>query len=262
MIAPILLMACIGLVAGVCLAFATKFFGLQKDERFESVKDLLPGANCGACGYPGCAGLAAAMVKGEAPANACPVADNLSLKSIAVILGAESNENVKKKAVVLCSGGKNAYDKYEYHGPKDCYSMSLLLGGVKHCVYGCLGGGSCTKVCAFDAIKMGPDGLPVVSEDLCTGCGMCADECPRNIIAMKKVGTYSVVLCSSHDKGVDTKKFCSAGCIGCGLCQKVCTQKAIAINNFLAVIDENKCSLVGECIKKCPVSVISILKRQ
>lgn len=258
---PVIIMSAIGLIAGICLAAAVKFFGTEKDPKYEAVKELLPGANCGACGHPGCASLAAAIACGDAPVNACPISDNSTIEKIAALLNKQAEENIKKVAVILCSGGKNASNRYKYNGINDCYSMSLLLGGVKNCIYGCLGGGSCTKVCSFNAIKMGENGLPVVSQELCTGCGLCVEECPKNIIKLKKVGDYAVVRCSSFDKGIDTKKFCSAGCIGCGLCQKVCSTKAVSLNNHLAAIDDSICTFNGDCIKKCPVSVISVLKK-
>lgn len=260
MLIPVLVMMIVGLIAGIFLAVATKFFYVVKDERIELIKDKLPNANCGACGYPGCNGLATAIVNDGVPVNSCPVAEKEAIDEIASIMNVSSDESVSKVAVILCNGGKNATDKYEYHGVKDCYSMTLLLGGVKNCIYGCLGGGSCTTVCSFNAIKMSDNGIPVVDSNLCTGCGMCVYECPRDIIALIPKGEFALVRCASKDKGPDTKKFCITGCIGCKLCEKVCPENIITVENFLAKIDESKCTSCGKCIEKCPVSAIEMLK--
>ena len=258
MITSMFVLLVIGLVAGVCLAVATRFFHIEKDKRIEEVASCLSGANCGACGYTGCISLAAAVVQGKVSANACPGADATAVEKIAMIIGEKPPEHVDKKAVVLCSGGKKALDKYEYSGIRDCTAMSILMGGIKNCSFGCLGGGSCARVCPKNAIKMGENGLPDISAELCVGCGLCVPECPRGIIILKDARESVLVLCSSHDKGAETRKICSSGCIGCGMCAKVCSANAIAVHNFLAMIDFKSCTSCGECAKNCPVSAISL----
>lgn len=260
MLYPILIMTLIGLISGVFLAIATKFFHIEKDERIDVIKDLLPNVNCGACGYTGCVALANAIVKDGVSAETCPVASMQAINDISKVMNVSISDSSKKIAVIMCNGGKNATDKYEYHGVKDCYSMSLLLGGIKDCAYGCLGGGSCVDVCPFNAITMGDKGIPIVDSEICTGCGICVEECPKNIINLFNKGEFATVKCASKDKGPDTKKFCVVGCIGCKICEKVCPEKIIVVNNYLAKIDESKCSLCGECVKNCPVSAIEIIK--
>ncbi len=260
MLIPILIMTFVGLISAILLAFATKFFTVEKDNRVEEIKEILPNANCGGCGYAGCAALANAIVKNEVPVNSCPIADKEVVDKIAEIMNVSTSDVSKKTAIILCNGGCNATDRYQYEGVKDCYSMSIMLGGVKNCTYGCLGGGSCVKVCSFNAISMGEKGIPVINSNLCTGCSLCVYECPKDIITLTSADKFAVVRCSSKDTGADTKRYCITGCIGCKICQRVCPEKIITVENFVAKIDEDKCSFCGECVKKCPVSAIELVK--
>lgn len=260
MLAPVIVMLSAGFAAGICLAAASRFFNVERDWRLDAVASCLSGANCGACGYPGCASFAAAVVKGEVPVNACPGADAAAMAKMAAVMEMEAPAPVEKTAVVLCWGGRKASDRYEYHGPKDCAAMSALMGGVKNCSFGCVGGGSCALVCPTGAISMGESGLPDISAEFCIGCGLCVSECPRCLITLKGADERVSVLCSSRDKGPETRKYCSSGCIGCGICVKVCPESAIAVDDFLASIDSSLCTSCGKCVVKCPVSAISFLK--
>lgn len=247
----------VGIFAGVLLGVASEKFKVKVNETEIKVREVLPGNNCGGCGYPGCDGLAAAIAKGEAKSSGCPVGGDEVAKKIAEIVGGDS-ASVKMVAHVKCSGDCNkAKDVYDYVGPLDCkLAANAPGGGPKGCAYGCLGFGSCKKACQFGAISI-IDGIAVIDKDKCKSCGMCVAECPRHIIDMIPYDAGAVVECNSKDFGKDVKTVCQSGCIGCGICQKNCPEGAITVENHLATIDYEKCTGCGTCKEKCPVKVIS-----
>ncbi|NLJ95749.1 MAG: RnfABCDGE type electron transport complex subunit B [Clostridiales bacterium] len=247
----------IGLLIGLFLGLASKKLEVPIDETEEKVRDLLPGANCGGCGYAGCDACAKAIAIGEAAANVCPVASSDIHAEIAKVIGSNVEATEKQVAYVDCLGTcDRAKVNSTYYGPKDCKLAAGIGGnGSKACNYGCMGFGSCVKVCAFDAIHI-VDGVAVVDKEKCTACGMCVAECPNNIIEMVPVKARTFVGCSSFDKGKDVKTVCSIGCIGCKLCVKACEFDAIHVENNLAKIDYSKCTNCGACVKVCPVKVI------
>lgn len=247
----------IGIAIGMMLLTASDKFHVEVDEREAKVRELLPGNNCGACGYPGCDGLAAAIAAGEAPANACPVCSADAITAISDIMGVEAEISEKKVAFIKCAGTcEKAGEKYLYDGITDCISAAVAPGGgSKACTYGCLGLGSCASVCTENAIRI-VDGIAVVDESLCIGCGSCAKVCPKHVIDMVPVSAQVRVQCNSHDKGKDVKSVCQTGCIGCGICMKLCPEKAITVTDALASIDYAKCTNCGTCQAKCPVKII------
>lgn len=253
------IVAGVGLFIGLFLGFAAKTFAVKQDEREIRVRELLPGANCGGCGYPGCDGLAAAIATGDAPANACPVANKEAHKQIAEVMGTSVEETEKKVAFVKCVGTCDKTEvKYEYYGVQDCNKAAVAPGkGNKKCSYGCMGFGSCVRVCAFDAIHV-VNGIAVVDKEKCTGCSTCTAQCPNKLIEMVPAKAKTLVGCSSLDKGKDVKAACSAGCIGCKLCVKACEFDAIHVDNNLAYIDYSKCTNCGKCAAVCPVKVIQV----
>ena len=246
----------VGIFAGILLGIASEKFKVKVDEKELQIRELLPGNNCGGCGYPGCDGLAAAIAKGEAPASGCPVGGEEIAKKIAEIVGGEVN-SVKMVAHVKCAGDCNkAKDAYQYVGPKECKIASNAPGnGPKGCAYGCMGFGSCKAVCEFDAISI-IDGIAVIDKDKCKACGMCVSECPRHIIEMIPYDAGAIVECNSKDFGKEVKAVCQTGCIGCGICQKNCPTGAITVENSLAKVDYEKCTGCGTCKEKCPVKII------
>ncbi len=260
--AILLPVSCIGglsLVFGVGLGIAAKKFAVPVDERVEDVKNCLPGANCGGCGFAGCEALAKAIVSGESPINACPVCNKDQIVGIAKVMGAEATAGVKKIAFIGCKGNSEVTKtKYNYSGIPTCHDAQLIGGGPKVCKYGCLGFGSCVKVCQFGALTVNK-GLPIVDQEKCVGCGACEKECPRHIIQILPEGTAYQVSCISQDRGKDVKLGCSVGCIGCGLCMKQCEVGAIKFENNLAHIDENLCIKCGKCEEKCPTKVITAM---
>ncbi len=254
--------ALVGLVMGVALVFTGKKFYVEVDERETTIRACLPGNNCGVCGYPGCDGVAAAIVKEEAPANACPVNTAENNAKIAGIMGVEAEGNEKKVAFVKCAGDcEKTSNKCNYFGINDCRAAVLAGLSVWSCDYGCLGYGSCVEACKFEALHV-VNGVAVVDADNCIGCGACAKACPKGLIELIPASAKTAVACSNKDKGADVKKVCSTGCIGCKICVKQCENEAITVDGFLAHVDYEKCNGCGKCVEKCPSQVIADLTKE
>lgn len=260
----IALLAVAGAVFGLILAFASKKLAVESDPRVGEILSVLPGANCGGCGYPGCGGLAEAIVNGAAPVNGCPVGKNAVAAKIAAIMGVEVDENAKPKfAKVLCQGGKaERVDRFYYMGVQDCAAAGMLNGGYKQCEFGCLGLGNCVRACQFGALSINNNELPEVDLKKCTGCGACVKACPRNVIKLVDEDSRVMVLCKSHGKGSEVRKACKVGCIGCGICAKNCPQQAITLTDNLAEIDPAKCTACGICVEKCPMKTIKFTQTE
>lgn len=248
----------LGIIFGAILGFASKIFAVDEDPRVGMVQECLPGANCGGCGYPGCGGLAAAIVAGKAPVNSCAPGGAKAAAAIAEVMGVVAEETEPMVAFVKCGGTcDKAQNKYEYDGIDDCIMASQLAGASsKACAYGCMGLGSCVKVCKFDAIKI-ENGVAVVNPDLCVACGKCVSTCPKKIIDLVPKKKKVKVQCSSKDMGKAVMSVCSAGCIGCKICEKTCKFDAIHVIDNIAVIDYDKCKNCGMCANKCPKKVIT-----
>jgi electron transport complex protein RnfB len=254
----ILVLGALGLIFGVGLAIASKKLAVVINPKLEQLQHLLPGSNCGACGNPGCFGFAESLVSGKSQVETCRVCSEESREKIAQVLGQALVKQNKKIATLHCNGGLRVKDKYLYNGINDCIAANLVLGGQKSCVFACLGFGACVKACPFNAISMSAQALPVVDRVKCRSCNKCVLVCPKKLFSLVSVTHTVYVACSSHDLGKDVKSVCPVGCIACKLCEKACKFDAIHIVDNLAVIDYNKCTACGECVKVCPAKTIRV----
>ncbi|NMA92016.1 MAG: Fe-S cluster domain-containing protein [Firmicutes bacterium] len=253
MIWSIVTLGGLGVLFGALLALAARFFAVESDPRVEEIAEVLPGANCGACGYAGCQNFAQAVVEGKAAVDSCIPGGSETAEAIGKILGQDVEGREPVVAAVFCIGDREkASSKFIYFGIEDCRIAEEYGGGFKDCPYGCLGLGSCVAACPFDAMRMGPDGLPEVDRDKCTGCGLCKEACPRGIIRMiPREERGHLVLCNSRDRGRAVSRACQVGCIGCRACVRACPEEAITMEENLAVIDLDRCNDCGECVPKC-----------
>lgn len=255
-ILPVLIFAGIGLLAGTLLTVASKIFEVKTDERIEKITEALPQANCGACGYAGCADYANAIITKGAAGNLCRPGGTETAKIISEISGNDAGEVEEMQAVIHCCGDCNATSqKYNFTGVKSCASVKRFYSGEKSCAFGCLGYGDCAEVCEYNGITI-RNGIAHIKTELCVGCGQCALVCPNQLISLKPKSKHTVVKCSSADNGKATKLSCKNGCIGCKMCEKACEAGAITVTDFHASIDYSKCTDCGTCIEKCPVKVI------
>ena len=252
----ILTLGILGLAFGIFLAYASKKFAVKLDPRESEVSEALPGLNCGVCGQASCNAFAHALIIGDVPVTGCVVGGKETSDKLGKIMGVEAEAGERKVAKVFCDASiKDTEPRFKYKGVETCNAASLIAGGGKPCFYGCLGRGSCAKVCPVDAIKMVRD-LPVIDEKKCIACGLCVKECPKNIIHLVPVSKKVNVLCSSKDSGKQVVVKCKVGCTGCGICEKACPYDAIHIVDNVAVIDYDKCKVCGICAQKCPRRII------
>ncbi len=242
----------VGLVCGAALAAAAKFLAVEENPRVVEATACLPGANCGGCGFAGCADYAKSIVIDGAAINLCAPGGAGTLQALARMMGVEATAAERKVALVLCRGDNDrAIRKHLYNGVADCAAAAAVGGGDKLCAYGCLGYGSCARICPSGAIAIA-NGVAVVHPDLCIGCGACVRACPRKLIKMVPESRTIHVMCSSKDKGPVVKKACSVGCIGCRVCTKFVEDNAIAMDGFLAVVDYGKPLSNPVLPEKCP----------
>lgn len=249
----------LGIVFGISLAFAAQKFAVRVDPKVERVMDVLPGANCGACGFGGCQGYAEAVATNpDIAPNLCAPGKASVANAVAQITGKIAEAREPLFARIMCQGGwSKSLKKFKYEGIHDCRAAILAGGGDKQCTYGCLGYGTCEKVCPFNAIHMTEDHLPFVDITKCTGCRKCEEVCPKKVIEVLLASKAVLVPCHSKDKGAITKNNCQVGCIACGICAKVCPFDAPFVENNLSRIDLNKCKVCGLCVSKCPTKAIT-----
>lgn len=256
---PVVALGGLGLLLGLGLAIASKLLAVKVDPNIEKVRELLPGANCGGCGFPGCDGLATALCEGNAQVNQCSVLSCDNLKAIAEVLGVEAEAGEKMVARVLCHGdSENCVSQYVYSGVSDCRAAAMLAGGPKSCAFGCVGLLTCGKVCPFGAIYLSDKGIAAVDETICTGCGKCTEACPKNVIKVMPQNRNVFISCRTTDKGKAVTINCKAGCIACGLCAKKCPENAIVMKDNLPIIDYDKCTGCGTCVQVCPKGTIAM----
>lgn len=243
----------VGAVAAGVLAVASRAFHVDEDPRIARIAEILPGANCGGCGYPGCSGFAKAIVEGRADPAGCAPGGNDLAKQVAAILGIEVEDRVRMVARVRCGGKPSACgSRFVYKGVSSCKGAALLSeGGIKACPYGCDGLGDCVESCPFDAIHMGPDQLPIVDLQKCTACGKCVTACPKGVIALEAHAGEVVLHCHTRLPAKDVRKTCTVGCIGCKACLRACPYDALGWDANLPVFDYAKCKSCGLCIDAC-----------
>ena len=245
-----------GLIAAIILALASHYMSVPENEKVKAVRECLPGANCGACGFTGCDGYAEAVASGRAASNLCIPGGSNVASAIADITGVAAEAITPPVAFVHCNGADDAAVKSaEYDGLKSCAAMCLTCGGDSACKYRCLGCGDCASVCPVDAICL-QDGIARINREVCIGCGACAKACPKHIISLIPRSASIAVACSSHDNGAQTRTNCKNGCLGCKKCEKSCPAAAITVVNNCAVIDYEKCTSCGTCREVCPVGCI------
>lgn len=287
---PVLALGLLGAVFATLLAVSFKRFVVKSDPKVEGILSALPGSNCGACGFPGCLGLAEAIAAGKAEANGCVAGGNSTAQKVAAVLGVSLEPQTELVAFVACRAGRStAVMNYQYQGVENCQSANLLFGGDKACAYGCLGLGSCVRACPFDAIHVNGEGLAVVDRVKCRSCKKCVAACPRQLISMVPKSQDVLVACKNQDRGNKARQVCPIACTACKICQKNCQYDAIHVELAakapvgaipgapaagpaavgtaaptpgilnLAVIDFEKCTQCGTCVEKCPqASILSM----
>ncbi len=246
-----------GLIFGAVLSIIGKKFEVPENPLQTAVRGLLPGANCGGCGYPGCDGYAAAVANGSAPVNKCPVGGDSAAQAIGQLMGVEAEAQDKLVATVMCRGGsERCQTRFEYQGPMDCKSMSLAAQGDKACWFSCLGLGDCQKSCQFGAIVVDDNRLARVDPDKCKSCGMCVASCPRGILQLLPQSVAVHRICSAMERGKVVRDICTAGCISCGKCERSCKFGALKMVNNLPEIDIQKCTGCMQCADSCPTGAL------
>ena len=248
-----------GVVSGLILAYASKRFAVKVDPKVKEIEKILPGLNCGACGYAGCYAYAKAVAEGKADLNLCKPGAAKVAEELGKIMGKNVDSTEPMVAQRYCNGGTNVTTKkFDYKGIQTCKAANLINNGFKECAYSCLGFGDCSKVCPVNAIHMDDNNLPQIDKEKCIGCEKCVTECPRNILKMAPKKARVHVRCSSHDPGKNVVKVCKVGCIACRKCENECSFDAIHVIDNLAVIDYSKCKNCTKCAQVCPRKIIII----
>ena len=252
---PVLIVLAIGTLLGLGLSSADKFMSVPVDEKQSKIRECLPGANCGACGYSGCDGYAAALAEGSAEPNKCAPGGEATANALGEVLGVKV-ETESKVAFIACGAKPGTVKElFEYTGLKTCAAAKLAGGGPVACEYGCLGYGDCMRACEFGGITL-TDGRPHICEDLCVACGKCVNACPKSLIKLVPKNAKFRVNCSNKKKGPMVVKACDTSCIACGMCERACEAGAIKVVDNLAVIDYDLCVACGKCKEACPRKVI------
>lgn len=258
LVTAICVVAGIGLLCGILLTLASKFMAVKTDDRVEKIRQQLPGANCGACGFAGCDGYAAALIENEGTkTNLCVPGGDKTSRAISEILGVDFADVAAVVAYIKCNGNCQATSKaVDYAGIKTCAAASMLYGGNGKCTYGCIGFGDCAALCPTNSICI-ENGIAHIDSRTCIGCGLCTEQCPKGIIALKPAEKSVYVACSNQDTGAVARKKCKNACIGCKKCEKTCPTGAITVKNNFSTIDFEKCIGCKKCAECCPTGCIA-----
>ncbi len=260
-----LTMTLLGAAFAIILVIVSRVFAVEVDPRVEKIEEVLPGANCGACGEAGCSSFASGVVEGRVPMDGCPVGGSKLIDMLAEIMGQTSAASTEERQVahVLCNGTReNAVDLSNYEGIQTCIAAQNVGGGSKACPDGCLGLGDCVRVCQFNAAYMGDDGIPRFDPARCTGCGRCVEACPREIVHMTGVSRRTHIRCSARLPAKEVRKVCSVGCIGCRQCVKACPEEAIEMDGRLARMVYERCTHQNQCVPACPMNTIQYIPEE
>ncbi len=258
----ILLLCAIGIFVGFALYYVAKKFYIEENPLYDEVESMLPGANCGGCGYPGCRKLAEKMVDSPSLEGLyCTASSSETMEAIGNFLGKSVQKKDMQVAVLRCAGSCDKRTKHvAYEGISSCAFAANFYTGDTGCSFGCIGFGDCVEACQFGAMKMNPEThLPEIETSMCTACGKCVVSCPKQLLEIRKTNKNDMKIyvgCLNKDKGFIAKEACTVACIGCGKCQKVCANDAIVIVDSLAYIDANKCKLCRKCVDECPTGSI------
>ena len=259
----LLVMAALGIIFGLILAYANKKFAIEVNPLIHIVEDVLPKGQCGACGFAGCMAYAEAVVTNpDVAPNLCVPGKAFVAAQVAELTGKKAEAVEPRVAKVMCGGGiEEAKRSYEYEGIASCAAANVLFGGPKSCSFGCLGYGDCVGTCPFGAMTMGDNHLPQIDAEKCTGCGACQKACPKQVITLSPLTAKVHVNCKSSAKGAEVRKICTAGCISCTLCMRQCDHEAITMVNNLPVVDNSKCLVCtdAKCVTKCPTKAIRLI---
>ncbi len=255
----VLTLACLGFALGIGLSIADRKFSVEKDEKLSALEEAMPGANCGGCGFAGCAAYAEAVYNGTAKAGLCSPGGADLANKMAKIMGLEAVEVEEKRvAYVFCKGNCEKTRKdFKYKGIPDCNAAAILFGGDNACKYGCLHMGSCIAVCPVGAISKNAEGDIVVDRSKCVGCGKCSEVCPNKVIRLIPASARYAVACNSRDKGADVRKKCDVGCIGCKICEVKYPQSGFKVDGNLSVYDNKTCTEdTVKAMEACPKKII------
>jgi len=261
-ILSLIILSGVGLLCGITLAITSRFFAVKVDPRIEVLENILPGVNCGGCGFPSCRTYAQNMVEGDTEPNRCVLSRADRIDKISKVLGKEVAVPETRIAAIKCYGGNSAVKDFNYAGIPSCNALALYGGGDNLCKYSCLGFGDCVEACPFDALFRVGRKVPSVNRDKCTGCGSCTNVCPKALIILIPRETGIHLACNSKDKGKLVRQICEVGCISCGSCIKACPEDALSMKNSRIYIDYNKCTNCRQCIEECPRKIIKDINPQ